>query len=180
MLSITIPEMELFDSSKNEFIYVKGQVLSLEHSLRSVAKWESKWHKPFLTRDKKTPEEFLDYIRCMTLTQNVKPEIYNCIDIEQFKLISDYIEDPMSATTIREDPTGPKSRKIVTAEVLYYDMIALNIPFECDKWHLNRLLKLIQVCSEHNKPKKKMNKRDLYNRNRALNASRKKRLGSHG
>lgn len=116
----------------------------------------------------------------MTLTQNVKPEIYNCIDIEQFKLISDYIEDPMSATTIREDPTGPKSRKIVTAEVLYYDMIALNIPFECDKWHLNRLLKLIQVCSEHNKPKKKMNKRDLYNRNHALNASRKKRLGSHG
>lgn len=180
MLTVTIPSTELFDERTQEFIYVKEQNLVLEHSLKSLAKWESKWHKPFISRDDRTPEELLDYIKCMTLTQNVKNEIYDCLTVDNINQIVAYMEDPMTATTIREDPTAPKSRRVVTAEIIYYDMIALNIPFECEKWHLNRLLKLIQVCSEMNKPKKKMGRRDLMQRNRSLNNARKKQHGTRG
>ena len=181
MLEIKIPETELFDSSKNEFVTVKSQTLTLEHSLRSLAKWESKWHKPFISKTAKTPEELIDYIRCMTLNKNnVQPEVYNCIPESEFQRITAYMEDPMTATTIKEDPNAPKSREIVTAEILYYDMVALNIPFECDKWHLNRLIMLIMVCSEMNKPKKKMGMKEIASRNRSLNALRKQRLKTHG
>lgn len=181
MLTITIPETEMFDSSKNEFVYVKEQTLTLEHSLRSLAKWESKWHKPYISRDERTNEELLDYIRCMTITQNVKPEVYNCIPVSEIEKIVAYIQDPMTATTIKEDPNAPKNRQIITAEILYYDMVALNIPFECEKWHLNRLIMLIQVCNEMNKTdKKKIGGKELAARNRALNAARKKRLKTHG
>ena len=181
MLTIHIPKTELFDDSKNEFIYVKEQTLTLEHSLRSLAKWESKWHIPYISREEKTAEQTLDYIRCMTITQNVKPEVYNCIPYSEFKKITDYINDPMTATTIKEDPHAPKSRQIITAEILYYDMVALNIPFECERWHLNRLIMLIQVCNEMNKTdKKKIGGKELAMRNKALNAARKKRLNTHG
>lgn len=180
MLTVKIPKTEMFDPVNNEFIIVNEQTINIEHSLRSLAKWESKWKKPFISRDNKTVEELLDYIRCMTLTQNVKPEIYNCIPVEEIKRITEYMEDPMTATTIREDPMHRASREIITAEILYYDMIALDIPFECDKWHLNRLLMLIRVCSEKNKPKKNMSMKELANRNRSLNALRKQRLKTHG
>lgn len=181
MITIKIPEREFFNQDRNEFVYIKEQKITMEHSLRSVAKWESKWHRPFLSKtDKKTDEELIDYLRCMTLTKNVDPNAYYAIPQDEMNRISSYMEDPMTATTIKEDSRAKSNRSIVTAEILYYDMTALNIPFECDKWHLNRLLILIEVCSEKNKPKKKIPKRDLMNRNRSLNAARRKKLGSSG
>lgn len=180
MLIITVPEAELFDSSKNEFYKIKGQTIALEHSLVSISKWESKWHKPFLyDKEKKTTEELIDYIRCMTLTQNVNPNLYNALSRENFDKITDYINDPMTATWFTETK-GKPNREIVTSEIIYYWMIALNIPFECQKWHINRLLTLIRVCNEKNAPSKKMSKREIINRNRALNAARRKATGSRG
>ena len=179
-LFITIPDSEAFDDRTNQFIQVKGRKIQLEHSLKSIALWESKWHKPYISKDPKTNEELVDYIRCMTLTKDIDPLLYYFIPEQEMKKIADYIEDPMTATTFREDKkTGPKN-KIVTNEIIYYDMIALNIPWECEKWHLNRLLTLIRVCSEKNKPDKKMSKHDIMSRNRALNAARRKKLGTKG
>ena len=179
MLEIVIPTIELWNEEKQEFETVKGTTLKLEHSLVSLSKWESKWCKPFLTKDDKTLEETLDYIKCMTLTQNVDPNIYHYISKENINKIMEYINAPMTATTIKEDKKSG-SREIVTAELIYYWMISLTIPFECQKWHLNRLLTLIRVCNVKNQPPKKMSKREIMNRNASLNAARRKQLNTKG
>jgi len=180
MLRITIPAVEQWDEAKQEFIYTKEQTLSLEHSLVSISKWESKWCKPFLTKQEKTFEETLDYIKCMTLTQNVDPEVYNYLTNENIKEINEYIEAPMTATYFSDEKTSKTSREQVTAELIYYWMIAFNIPFECQKWHLNRLLTLIKVCNIKNQPPKKRSKKDIMSRNAALNAARRKQLNTKG
>ena len=180
MLQITIPATELWDESKQEFIYTKEQTLQLEHSLVSLSKWESKWHKAFLTKEVKTREETLDYIKCMTITQNVKPETYNYISDRLIDQINSYIENPMTATVISKTKTGSANREVITSELIYYWMIALNIPSEYQKWHLNRLLTLIEVCNIKNTPPKKMGKKALMSRNASLNAARRKRLNTTG
>jgi hypothetical protein len=182
MLPITIPATEGWDEKNEVFVEAeKAVTLHLEHSLVSLSKWESKWHKPFLLKSKKTREEILDYIRCMTLTQNVDPSVYSRISDDIIDEIYNYINDSMTATTIPKDNSRKGgSHEIVTAELIYYWMIALNIPFECQKWHLNRLLTLIQVCNVKNSPRKKMSKRDLMSRNAALNAARKKQFNTRG
>ena len=180
MLRITIPAAELWDELKEEFIYTKEQTLQLEHSLVSLSKWESKWCKPFLGKGTKTAEEILDYVRCMTLTQNVDPDVYMYLTKENIEQINRYIEAPMTATWFSEDQHAKPNREIVTAEVIYYWMIALNIPFECQKWHLNKLLTLIRVCNVKNQPPKKMSKRDIASRNAALNAARRQKFNSKG
>lgn len=174
MLKITIPAMELYDDVRNEFVTTKEQELQLEHSLVSLSKWEAKWHKPFLSNSvKKTEEEMIDYIKCMTLTQNVKPEVYHYLTADIFNKVSEYIENPMTATTIHGQEHKP-TREVVTSELVYYWMITLGIPMECQKWHLNRLFMLINVCSVKNAPNKKMSRNDILAQNRALNAARRK------
>lgn len=180
MLRITIPAVEQWDEIKQEFVFTKEQTLSLEHSLVSLSKWESKWCKVFLTKDNKTSEETLDYIKFMTLTQNVDSEVYNYLTNGNISEINEYIEAPMTATYFSDEKTGKTSREQITAELIYYWMIALNIPFECQKWHLNRLLTLIKVCNIKNQPPKKRSKKDIMSRNAALNAARKKQLNTKG
>lgn len=178
MLVVTIPEIEMYDPSKEEFITIPSTTISMEHSLVSVSKWESKWHKRFLDqRVEKTNEELVDYLRCMTLTKNVNPEIYDYFPAKVVEQINAYIEDPMTATTFAKKKSGPP--QAISSELIYYWMIAFNIPFECQKWHLNRLLTLIQVCEEKNNPKK-MSKSDILRQNRDLNAIRRKALNSRG
>lgn len=179
MLRVTVPAMELYDPTTEEFILAPERTLSMEHSLVSVSKWEAKWKKPFLGRQEKTQEETLDYLRCMTITQNVDPEVYNRIPPDTFKEILDYIDDPMTATTFAAEQNRP-SREIITSEIIYYWMIALNIDIKFETWHLNRLLALIKVCSIKNQPKKKMGKKALAKRNAKLNAARRSAMHSTG
>lgn len=180
MLQITIPAAELWDEEKQEFVYTKKQTLKLEHSLVSLSKWESKWHKPFITNQAKTIEETIDYIKCMTITQNVEPIIYKCITNANIMEVNAYIDNPMTATTFSNVNKSGPNREVITSELIYYWMVALNIPFECQKWHLNRLLTLIRVCDIKNQPPKKMKKGEIMSRNAALNAARKKRLNTKG
>jgi hypothetical protein len=180
MLKITVPSVEYWDESKNEFVYTKEQTLTLEHSLVSLSKWESKWCKPFLTKDDKTTEETIDYIRCMTLTQNVDPDVYNRITDEIIDQVNAYIKAPMTATYVSEDKGGPVNREQVTSELIYYWMITLTIPCEYQKWHLNRLLTLIRVCNRKNQPPKKTNGRDVARRYAAANKARRKQLNTRG
>lgn len=181
MLQISIPiSPEGWDEEKQEFVEPQEKTLQLEHSLVSVSKWESKWHKAFLTNNSKTDEEMFDYIRCMTITQNVDPSLYNYLTANNVEQIKAYIEDPMSATVISKGSEGKSNREIVTSELIYYWMISLNIPMECQKWHLNRLLKLIEVCNVKNTPPKKRSKSDIMRSNAALNAARRKQLGTKG
>lgn len=148
----------------------------------SLTKWESRWKKPFLDKGEKTAEEILDYIRCMTITQNVNPRVYNGLTEQNIAAINAYIEEPMTATTFSktEQAQNRRSGSVVTSEIIYYWMIALNIPFECQRWHLDRLLTLIRVCNIKNQPPKKMNKKSVMSRNAALNAARRQRFKSNG
>lgn len=181
MLTLVTPEIELFDSNKNMFVgSVKSQTLQLEHSLVSISKWESTWCKPFLASADKTNEEALHYIECMTLTQNVDKNTFKYMPDELIDKVTAYINHPMTATTIKKEEGRTGSREIVTSEIIYYWMISLQIPLECQKWHLNRLLTLINVCNLKNQPPKKMSKQEIYRRNKELNAARKRNLGSPG
>ena len=178
MLDIIIPASERYDEKNAEFIYTKEQRICLEHSLISLAKWEAKYEKPFLSSEK-TPAEVLDYIRFMTITQNVDPDIYFNLSADNVDAIKRYISAPMTATTVKHTKRNP-NREIITAELIYYWMIAFNIPFECQKWHLNRLLKLIEVCSAKSEPPKKMSRNEILQRNRELNAKRRAKYHSKG
>lgn len=180
MLYITIPSCEMYDESTEEFVYAKEQTLQLEHSLVSLSKWESKWCKPFLSKQDKTMEETIDYVRCMTVNQVSDPTVYSRLTLDNLNSINEYIGSPMTATTFSNTPKGGSNGEQVTSELIYYWMIALNIPFECQKWHLNRLLTLIRVCEVKNQPPKKMSKREIMSRNAALNAARRKKLGTKG
>lgn len=181
MLNITIPAIDGWDDDKQEFVDIKpSRTLSLEHSLISLSKWESKWCKPFISTKDKTQEEIIDYIKCMTLTQNVADDIYNRLSFENIKQINEYINAPMTATRFFNDKNVKTSREQITSEIIYYWMITLNIPFECQKWHLNRLLTLIRVCNIKNQPPKKMNRREILSRNAALNAARRKQFNTKG
>lgn len=171
---------EGWDEEKQEFVDAEYKILQLEHSLVSLQKWESKWHKPFLTNDEKTTEETIDYIKCMTITQNVKPEVYAHLSSENIRDIQNYISNPMTATTFSNAGKQKKSKEIVTAELIYYWMIALNIPQEYKKWHLNSLLTLIRVCEIKNEPPKKTSRQELTNQYAAMNAARRKKYNTKG
>lgn len=181
MLQIVIPVTEeRWDEDKEEFISAEEVTLQLEHSLISISKWESKWCKSFLSSNEKTYEETIDYIKCMTLSRNVNPDVYARLTNTNIEQINDYISAPMTATYFSDDKNKGRSREQITSELIYYWMIALNIPVEFEKWHLNRLLTLIRVCNVKNQPPKKMSKRDIMSRNAALNAQRRAQLNTKG
>lgn len=180
MLKITVPGRELYDEKTEEFIYQDPVELELEHSLVSLSLWESKWCKPFFGREEKTEEEVLSYVQCMTLTKNAPSDVYYRLSFSNMNDINAYINSKMTATTINNNSGAKHSREIVTSEIIYYWMIALNIPFECQYWHLNRLLMLIDVCNIKNSPKKKMSRKELLSRNRALNEARLAKYNTKG
>lgn len=189
MIEIVIPEQryEFYDEEKEEFlptVYVKETKLQLEHSLISLKKWEQKWHKPFLDKSGElTYEELCDYIRCMTLTHGVDPEIYHWIPKDTIDIVVNYIKDPMTATWFRgNNLVGAQrnSREIVTAEIIYYWMITLNIPVEFQKWHLNQLLTLIKVVNIKNGKPQKVDQRKAAQERAKLNAQRRSALNSKG
>lgn len=179
MKTLLIPKAEFYDEREERFITIKEQKIVLEHSLVSISKWESKWKKPFLSSDK-TVDEMQDYIRCMTLTQNVDPIVYKTLSLEMINDVMAYINDPMTATTFSNNKKDKTNGEFVTSELVYYWMTALNIPIECQKWHFNRLMTLIRIAGEKNQPPKKMSKNEILNRNRALNAQRRAKLRSKG
>jgi len=182
MLKLTIQKGELFNENTQEFISLKNPVtLTLEHSLVSISKWEAKWKKSFLSTNNKTREETIDYVKCMTLTQGVDPSAYYFLSNQDIKKIDEYINDPMTATTFSEKETG-KGRlpKVITSEQIYSWMVMYNIPFECQKWHLARLMVLIRICANANAPQKKMSTKEILSRNSSLNQARRAALHSRG
>lgn len=181
--TIIIPGDQLWDPVNNRFLKKSDVRIVVEHSLLSVSKWEQKWKVNFIGNKDLTTEQFLDYIRCMCITPNIDPEIFQKLPMSTIEEITNYIADPMTATTITEPPgKQQKSKyKILTNEVIYYWMTALQIPFDpCERWHLNRLLVLIKIASIEQQPDKKMSKADAMRQQRSLNAARRARFGTKG
>jgi len=193
MLEITIEPAEYYNESTNKFTYFPKEpvVLILEHSLLSISKWEAKWHKSFLNNKAMTDVELLDYIHFMCVKpspENVDPNVLLSMSEDNIIDIKKYIENPMTATTFADGKGGKgghAANKIVTNELIYYWMSAYQLPFSCEKWHINRLLTLIRVCNEeteaqNNPDKKKMSNSEIYARNKMLNAQRRAKLNSKG
>ena len=182
MIRILLPEKELYDEVNNKFVYLPSRELILEHSLVSISKWERKWRKSFLNTDDKSFDEVMDYIKCMCVEELEDENDLYRLSEENVSDINAYIQDSMTATTFSDfsDNKNTKSREIITSEIIYYWMIANNIPFECQYWHLNKLLTLIKVCSIKNSPEKKMSTSEILSRNKALNAARRKKMNSKG
>lgn len=182
MLTITVPKGEFFDEFTGEFVNIDEITFDMEHSLVSLSKWESVHEKAFLGPREKSAEEVLDYVRCMTLTSEIPKDVYYRLSDANLKAINGYIESKMTATVINDLPSRESRNEVVTAELIYYWMIALQIPFECQNWHLNKLLTLIKVCNLKNSPAKKrgpMTRNDLASR-QALNEARKAQYGTSG
>lgn len=179
MLPLVIPKREFWDEVNERVIFSPATSLKLEHSLISISKWESKWHVPFFDTEK-TNEQVIDYLKCMTLNENVDPRVYECLTMDELNKINAYIADPMTATTINSKDKSNRTNERITSELIYYWMIAYNIPVVFEKWHINRLIMLIRVCSEKNKPPKKMSSAEIMRQNSAINAARRARLHTKG
>jgi len=181
MLDVYVPKRELFNNDTQEFIEIQGTKFTIEHSLISLQKWESKWKTSFINKKDLSSEEFADYVRCMTVGKELPMEIYQNLGSANVAKIKKYIDDPMTATTFRSAQQSMRHKnEIITAELIYYWMIEAGVPFECEKWHLNRLLALIRVCNVKGSSGKKMSKREIMRENAALNAARRKASGSKG
>ena len=183
MLEIKVPIVEAFDNKNQKFTTGDFVVLELEHSLVSLSKWESKHKKPFLSdkkKDEKTGEEVVDYVKCMCLTPDVPEGVWSRLSEENYAAINEYIEDTMTATWFTDDPKAPKNKETITAELIYYWMTIFQIPFECQEWHLNRLLTLVRICNVKSGKPKKMSRSEIAERNRQLNAERKAQLKTKG
>ena len=191
MLNIDIPKEKVWDDDMQRFVSHDEMHLSLEHSLISISRWESKWHKPFLDDKKpKTEDELYDYIRCMCVTQNVTLDKIKELPKDVIQQINDYINDEYTGTHFTDYRTAQqknmnRNNEIMSSERIYYSMIAYNIPFSCEKWHLSRLMTLIRVCQyeterQNPKSKNKMSMKDIYARNRALNEQRRKAWHTKG
>lgn len=180
MLRISVHESEQFNEATSEFVLVNEQTLVFEHSLFSISKWESEFQKPFLSEVEKTPEETVAYFHHM-LQEPVSDSVLNLLTQDDVRRITEYITSPMTATTLTATPKkGPGTGEFITSELMYYYMVALNIPMECDRWHLNRLVTLIKITNIKNQPPKKMSNKDAVNSQRAANAARKAQLGTTG
>ena len=181
MLTITVPGIESYDETLDQFVSIGDVTLELEHSLVSLSKWESKFEKPFLGKTEKTTEEILAYVRYMVVTPNPPEEFLQKLSKENLEDVNAYIERKMTATWFSEPRGAPKtSREVVTAELIYYWMTVFHIPFECETWHLNRLFTLIRICNLKQEKPKKMSRAEVAARNRELNAQRKAQLGTKG
>jgi len=180
MFILKLEGNEFYDDQRGEFVYTKPIDLRLEHSLVSLSKWESRWKIPFLSAKGLTREQSLSYIECMTMNQNVDPLVYQSLTNSDIQKVNQYIEDPQTATTFHDWKNTPRNRETVTSELIYFWMAQYNIPFECQKWHLNRLLTLIRIASIKNAPPKKMSKREILSQNKSLNAARRAAMGSKG
>lgn len=171
----------MFDEETCKRIKTKDVTLQLEHSLVSISKWESKWQTHYINNDKITEEMSIDYVRCMTISQNVDPKVYARLTMDNMRDISEYINNPMTATTFKKTTSPGRTPSIITSEIIYYWMVTLGIPFDpCQKWHLNRLLTLIRVCDEKSAPNKRMSKHEEAAQRRSLNAARRARMHSRG
>ena len=180
MLKLLVPGVEYFNEETETFETVGDFELELEHSLVSLSKWESKYQKPFLGKGSKTPQEILGYIEAMILTPIYPEDLFMRFNQQSLDVVSAYIESKESATTFGKMPERGGPGETITSELIYYWMVAFNIPFECERWHLNRLFALIRICNIKNSKQKKMSRNEIATRNRELNAQRKAQYNTTG
>jgi hypothetical protein len=180
MLILVVGATEVYDEKDGTFTAQGGVEFQLEHSLVSLSKWESEFEKPFLGKADKTPEETLAYIAHMVLTPNPPGDFLRRLSKENLETVNTYIDRKMTATWFSDQPNSPRTREVITSELIYYWMTVFNIPSEYQTWHLNRLFTLIRICNIKQSKPQKMSRGEIARRNRELNAQRKAQMGTSG
>jgi len=180
MLVLHLPATELFDESDGSFLELDAITLRLEHSLISVSKWESKWKTPFLSKKDKSREEINSYIEAMILDDDFPSGLGSRFNSEHYLTINEYIESSESATTFGRLPQHKGKAETITDELIYYWMVAFQIPFICETWHLNRLFALIKICNIKNSKPDKRSRSEIARDYREMNARRRAELGTTG
>jgi hypothetical protein len=180
MLTLFIEPIELFNEETQTFQTLDGFELELEHSLVSLSKWESITKVPFLSKTDKTPEDIRLYIEAMIISPIYPPNAVGRMTQSNIDQVNAYLESSESATTFGTMPEVKGRGETITSELIYYWMVAFNIPFECERWHLNRLFSLIRICNIKNTKPKKMTARQLAERNARLNEERKQKYQTRG
>lgn len=180
MLRLQVPELELFDETTEEILFQPASVLVLEHSLASLSKWESIWKTSFINTDDKTTEQTISYIKCMNQTPDIPDYVFENLTSKHYNEIEAYITDKATATTFGQRKGNGAGTSIITAEIIYYWMVSLNIPLECEHWHLNKLIALIEVCDRKNSPNKKMSKTELAAKTREINERNRAKFNTRG
>jgi hypothetical protein len=171
----------LWDEETETFVEHIVSSIDFEHSLASMSKWESKWEQAFLGRTEKTAEQVYDYLSMMCLTPGVTREQILGLSQENFTQINEYIESQQTATKFAEQPNRRGSGEQITSDLVYYWMVAFRIPWEAQYWHLNKLLALVRICNAKQSGKtQKVPRHDTAQRNRDLNAERRKKYGTSG
>lgn len=180
MITIYVDGFEIWYEETQSFQSFEPRFIRMEHSLAAIAKWEGKWKKPYMSTLEmyaKTPEEQIDYFRCMML-DDVDPRYINHIPTSELKKLQEYMEDTHTAARFSDKPGKGKKMGLsktgedITAETVYYQMTQLNIPFECENWNVNRLLSLINYCAKKQQPPDKMSEKEVIRRNAELNKIR--------
>ena len=174
MLKLEIESQEYYDEEKNLFKTTKGGTYHFEHSLKSIARWESIWKKPFLQSDEKTTDEWVSYFKCMCF-EEISDDL---LTQDVLTKLAQYMGKSQTATHVKED--GANTSSAVTSEVLYMELAELGIPFEVDRWNLSRLVALIGVGAARRQPKKKMSRREIAKQNHDLNEQRLKKFKTEG
>lgn len=177
MLLVEVGRREGWNVEKQEFEYTSGKTYSLEHSLWSIAQWETIYRKPFLNTQEFTVDQFQTYLNLMSKDGPI--DVIE-LDPEMIDRISEYINDSLTATVIKEIGNNTPGASYTTSETLYATMTIARIPWEAQYWHLSRLITLIRVINEFTGEKKKMTPQEILEQNRELNRQRREQLKTKG
>lgn len=172
MFTIKIPPLEIFDDELEEFRQFGADEITFEHSLYTIARYEEATHKPYY--DTRSDEDNLfSYMPYMAIKPPKDPSAFFRIPQDELAKLKSWMEDSHTATWFSKDDDNSPEREIVTAELIYYWMTEYRIPFECERWHINRLMTLIQVCARKKSPPKQKSQAEIIREHRALNQKRR-------
>lgn len=180
MLELKIALEESYDESTNRFVITEAKAIKLEYSLLALSKWESKWETHFINNKNLSQQQYMDFIQCMVVDGDFNIEE---LKQEHFDVIEAYINRPSTATkVIAKQKKGNKKMSYMTSEVYYAMMSQANVPYECDKWNINRLTKVLEVISSftNGEEKQKRNVDAQLLQNAELNAARRAKYNTKG
>lgn len=178
MLELKFPEIETYDSDKNEFVSIPEETCIFMFNLVSLDKWERKYRKRFLDNPDITIDEYLDFFEIMCIEGNFDK---NRIGNSEYQELISYIKDTPTATVLpKGDSKAGERKKIFTSEIIYAYMCLSGVPMEWENRNLNKLIMLLNTISSIQQPPKKMSARESAEEQSRIIEERRKQYENRG